>query len=189
MYTTEVNDKLAKLKQNFEKCFDHLKGELASLRAGRANAALLDKVFVDYYGTPTQLKQMANIMATDARTLTVSLWDISAVKEASRAIGAANLGLMPSDDGKIIRLTLPAMTEDRRKEFVKQVRQMGENSKISIRNERRDVLDFCKKQKNEKLLTEDDIAAIEKDVQKQTDAAVTQVDAAVTEKEKEIMTV
>lgn len=189
MSDIDASFRIEQLLENFEKAISFLKGELSSIKAGRANASMLDKVLVDYYGTPTPLKQMANIMTPDANSLTVSLWDISAIDAVRKGILAANLGMNMSDDGKLIRLMLPALTEERRRELAKQIKQLGENSKISLRNERRDALDFCKKQKNEKLLTEDDLAGIEKQVQKLIDEATATVDKIVADKEKDIMTI
>ena len=189
MYTPEVQSQFEKLKTSFEKCLNFLNSELAGMKAGRATPAILDKVLVDYYGTPTPIKSMANMAVTDARTLTISLWDVSMIKEVNKAILAANIGINPNDDGKVIRLVFPVLTEERRKELVKQVRQTGETAKTSLRASRRDILDFCKKQKTDKLISEDDMASIEREVQKLIDAAALQVDGIISEKEKDILTV
>ncbi len=169
----------------FEKVLDHLKSEFNSMRAGRANPIVLSRVTVDYYGTQTPINQMANISVTDARTLTVSLYDISALKEAKKAIIAADLGLNPVDDGKVIRLSFPQLTEERRKELIKQVKKIGEDSKVALRNERRDALDVGKKLKKD--VSEDESAEYEKVIQKKLDAAIEKVDKLIKEKESDLL--
>ncbi len=176
--SNKIDDKLGKV-------IEHLKSELNSMRAGRANPIVLSRVNVDYYGMQTPLNQMANIQVTDARTLTVSLYDVSALKETKKAIIAADLGLNPVDDGKVIRLSFPQLTEERRKEMIKQVRKTGEDSKVALRNERRDALDFGKKLKKE--VSEDEIAEFEKLIQKKLDGAVEKVDKLIKEKETDLL--
>lgn len=174
-----------KIDEKFNKVLEHLKSELNSMRAGRANPIVLSRVMVDYYGSMTPLNQMANIQVTDARTLTVSLYDVSMLKEAKKAIIAADLGLNPVDDGKVIRLSFPQLTEERRKELIKQVRKVGEDSKVALRNERRDAIDLGKKLKKE--VSEDEIAEYEKLIQKKLDAAVEKVDKLIKEKEADLL--
>ncbi len=176
--TEKIDGKLAKV-------LDHLKGELNAIRAGRANPVVLSRVNVDYYGMQTPLNQMANISVPDARTLVVSLYDVSALKEAKKAIIAADLGLNPVDDGKVIRLSFPQLTEERRKDLIKQVRKIGEDSKVALRNERRDALDVGKKLKKE--VSEDETAEFEKIIQKKLDGAIEKVDKLVKEKESDLM--
>lgn len=174
-----------KIEEKLNKVLDHLKTELNSMRAGRANPVILSRVNVDYYGTQMPLNQMANISVSDARTLVVSLYDVSALKEAKKAIIAADLGLNPVDDGKIIRLAFPQLTEERRRDLIKQVRKTGEDSKIALRNERRDALEFGKKLKKE--VSEDEIAEYEKLIQKKLDGAVEKVDKMIKEKESDLL--
>lgn len=169
----------------FEKVIDHLKTELNSMRAGRANPIVLSRVLVDYYGMQTPLNQIANIAVADARTLTVTLYDVSALKEAKKAIIAADLGLNPVDDGKVIRLSFPQLTEERRKDLIKQVRKVGEESKVALRNVRRDALDVAKKMKKE--VSEDEYAEFEKVIQKSLDAAIAKVDKIIKDKEADLL--
>jgi ribosome recycling factor len=181
------NEVITDLKQNISKALEHYKNELTTVRAGRANPKILDKVMVDYYGNPTPLKQMANITSPEARMLVVSLWDVSMVKEAVKAINQANLGVTPSDDGKLIRLVFPVLTEERRKEYVKTARAMAEEAKITIRNARRDANELLKDMKKNNDLSEDMLKSAEKEVQKEVDSAVEQVDNLLKSKEKEIL--
>ncbi|MDE6201040.1 MAG: ribosome recycling factor [Clostridiales bacterium] len=174
-----------KIDDKFNKVLEHLKSELNSMRAGRANPVVLSRVMVDYYGMMTPLNQMANIQVTDARTLTVSLYDVSALKEAKKSIIAADLGLNPVDDGKVIRLSFPQLTEERRKDLIKQVRKVGEESKVALRNERRDAIDLGKKLKKE--VSEDEIAEYEKLIQKKLDGAVEKVDKLIKDKESDLL--
>jgi ribosome recycling factor len=178
---------ISSLKTGLEKAIAHYKGELATVRAGRANPKILDKVMVDYYGNLTPLNQMANISVPEARMLLVSLWDASMIKEAVKAIHEANLGLTPSDDGRVIRLVFPVLTEERRKEYVKTVRKMAEDAKITVRNERKDAMDMLKELKKDGVLTEDTLKQGEKDVQKEIDAYTEQIDTLAKAKEKEIL--
>lgn len=174
-----------KIDDKLNKVLEHLKTELNAMRAGRANPVVLSRVTVDYYGMQTPLNQMANISVSDARTLTVSLYDVSALKEAKKAIIAADLGLNPVDDGKVIRLSFPQLTEERRRDLIKQVKKTGEDSKVALRNERRDALDFGKKLKKE--VSEDEISEYEKVIQKKLDGAVEKVDKLIKEKEADLL--
>jgi len=185
MQNEQLIDHSNKIDDKLNRVIEHLKTEFNSMRAGRANPVILSRVTVDYYGTPTPLNQMANISVTDARTLTVSLYDVSALKEAKKAIIAADLGLNPVDDGKVIRLAFPQLTEERRKELIKQVRKVGEDSKVALRNERRDALDFGKKLKKE--VSEDELSEFEKVIQKKLDGAIERVDKLIKEKEADLL--
>jgi len=174
------------LEMQLQKSLDHFSSELGSVRAGRANPRLLDKIMVNYYGSMTPLKQMANISAPDPRTITVSLWDISMLKEVLKAIQSSDLGLNPSDDGKVIRLFVPAPTEERRVELVKMVRKFSEDAKVTMRNGRRDCLDAFKKLKADKKITEDEMKIAETEVQKILNNFTDKVDQMLSQKEKEI---
>lgn len=166
-----------------------LKEELNTVRAGRANPALLDKVVVDYYGTPTPLKNLANISVPDPRTLMISLFDTKVIHDVEKAINLMNLGINPANDGKVIRLVIPQVTEERRKELTKVIRKMGEDVKVAVRNERRDANEALKKQEKAGELTEDDLKKELDDVQKKTDKAMKEIDEIIATKEKELLEV
>ncbi|MDR0850270.1 MAG: ribosome recycling factor [Christensenellaceae bacterium] len=168
---------------------DRLSQEYSIIRAGRANPKILDKIFVDYYGTPTPIGQMANITVPEARMITISPWDISLVKEVTKAIQSSDLGVNPSDDGRIIRLTFPALTEERRKEIVKEVKKICEDAKIGIRNDRHDVLEFFKKAEKDKEMSKDEITKAEADVKKLMDKYNSEADELCLKKEKEVLSV
>lgn len=174
-------------EEEIEKATAHLKQEYLSLRAGRANPHILDKIVVNYYGTPTPLNQISNISVQDGRVLVVSLWDQNAMKEALKAIMASDIGINPNDDGKIIRLVFPALTEERRKDIVKTVKKIAEDTKVACRNARRDVMDEFKKLKKDSEISEDEMASHEKEVQKILDNAVATIDKESQDKEKEVM--
>ena len=178
-----------KFKEKLEKATAHLGSEFSSIRAGRANPKLLDKIMVDYYGSMTPLAQIANIAAPDPRTITVSVWDISQVREVVKAIQTSDLGLSPSDDGKVIRLSVPIPTEERRVELVKMTKKLAEDTRINMRNERRDAIDAFKALKKDSKITEDDLETAEKEVQKILNKYSENVDAMVATKEKEILEV
>ena len=182
-----VSVNLEDCKQNMEKAIEHLVGEYQIIRAGRANPHILDKVFVEYYGMPTPLNQMANISVPEARVILINVWDQSQIGNISKAISQADLGVNPIDDGKSIRLIFPALTEDRRKEIVKTVKKLCEECKVAIRNSRRDCLDVFKQMKKDSELTEDELATCEKDVQKLTDNFTAKADNLSVTKEKEVM--
>ena len=177
----------ANTKERMEKSISSLKYEYNSIRAGRANAAILDKVLVDYYGTQTPINQMAAISVPEARVLAIQPWDMSALSLIEKAILASDLGLNPSNDGRIIRLVFPALTEERRKQLSKDVAALGEEAKVAIRNIRRDANDMCKKMKKDGDMTEDEQKASEKAVQDITDKFIKEVDAVTAKKESEIM--
>ena len=168
---------------------EHLERELAAVRAGRANPAVLDKVLVEYYGAPTPIQQVASVAVSEARTLTITPWDRSLLRPISKAIQASDVGINPIDDGQTIRLNFPAPNEERRRQLAKDVSKMGEEAKVAIRNVRREAMDKAKALKKAGELTEDSQKTMEEDVQKITDKYIKLVDKAVEEKQKEIMSV
>jgi ribosome recycling factor len=175
--------------EKMEKTKDVYRRELVSLRAGRANPKLLDRIMVDYYGTQTPLNQMANIMSPEPRMLTISLWDPKAIPLVEKAIQKSDLGLNPANDGKLIRLVIPELNEERRKELTKLVWRSAEESKVAIRSIRRDAMEHFKKMKKDSEITEDDQRKAEEELQKVTDTAIKDIDELAKEKEKEIMAV
>ena len=177
------------LSTKSDKTISVLKSEFLGMRAGRANPHILDKIVVDYYGTATPLNQMANISVPDARCLAISLWDASMLKTVEKAILEANIGINPNNDGKIIRLVFPELTEERRKDLVKQVKKMGEDSKVALRNIRRECNDALKKMKTDKKITEDELVVYEKDVEKTFQKSIEHIDSMLKDKEKELMSV
>ncbi len=185
----QVQEIMLVLEDKLSKTVSVLKEEFAVIRAGRANPHILDKIVVDYYGVPTPINQMANISVQEGRCLVVSPWDVSALKNIEKAVLVSNIGITPTNDGKAIRLVFPEVTEERRKELVKQIKKTGEETKVAERNVRREAMESLKKLKNEKVLSEDEFAACEKDVEKTVSDFVTKTDNIVAEKEKEIMTV
>ena len=187
--TMEVLELFDNYETKISKTMDNFKGELISIRAGRANPHILDKVTVDYYGTPTPINQMGNISVSEARILVISVWDASALKDVEKAILAANIGLTPNNDGKVIRLIFPELTEERRRDLVKQIKKMGEDAKVVFRNHRRDANDTLKKYKKDNVITEDEQALYEKDVDKKLNAATDEVDKLLKAKEQEVMSV
>ena len=184
-----MEELLMTYEDKMEKSLDNLKEEYTTIRAGRANPHILDKVKVDYYGTPTPLQQVGNISVPEARMICIQPWDASLLKDIERAINASDLGLTPTNDGKLIRLVFPELTEDRRKELVKDVKKKGENAKVAIRNIRWDAIEAVKKKGKEDGISEDEIKGYQDDVQKSTDAYVKKIDDAIDAKSQEIMTV
>lgn len=172
-----------------QKTIDRLDKDLAAIRAGRANPAVLDKVTVDYYGAPTPIQQMAAISVAEARILVIQPWDMSSLKSIEKAILASDIGITPTNDGKVLRLAFPQLTEDRRKELCKSIKKYGEEAKVAVRNVRRDAMDKLKAMKKNSELTEDDVKNGEKDIQKLTDRFCDEVDKSVAAKEKEIMSI
>lgn len=172
-----------------EKTISVLQEDLAAIRAGRANPAILDKVTVEYYGVPTPLQQVGTISVPEARTLVIQPWDMSILNDIEKAILKSDVGITPNNDGKVIRLNFPPLTEDRRKELVKSVSKRGEEAKVAIRGVRRDSIDRFKAQKKNNEITEDDLSELEGDIQKLTDRFVKKIDGIIAEKEKEIMAV
>ena len=178
-----------KLQQQMEKTIEALKHEFSTIRAGRANAQMLDKIRVDYYGTPTPINQVGSISVPEPRTLMINPWDKSAMKDIETAIRNSDLGLNPTNDGEVIRLNVPALTEERRKELSKQAKKASEEFKVRLRNERRDANDKLKKLEKEGEITEDDLKKAQDNVQKMTDKYTKEVDVLLEVKEKDIMAV
>ncbi|MBO4652386.1 MAG: ribosome recycling factor [Lachnospiraceae bacterium] len=182
-----MNEVLKPFEATMTKTLEYLKEEFANIRAGRANPHLLDKIRVDYYGTPTNLQGVANVSVPEARVIAIQPWESKMIKEIEKQIMASDLGITPSNDGKIIRLTFPELTEDRRKELAKDIKKKGEAAKVAIRNIRRDANDAIKKAGKE--ISEDETKKMETDAQKMTDRFIEDIDKTVEEKTKEIMTV
>ena len=178
---------LNEFEAKMQKSCAALETEFKGIRVGRASASVLDKINVDYYGSPTPINQIAQIATSDARTLVITPWDATTVKEIEKAILASDLGITPQNDGKVIRLCFPSLTEERRKEVSKQVAKYGEDAKVAIRNIRRDANDFLKNEKKAGNLTEDDMKSGEKDAQDLTDKYIKNIDALVAAKTKEVM--
>lgn len=178
---------LSVAQEKMNKTLAVLKQELGSLRAGRANPQLLDRIMVDYYGTMTPINQLANIASPEPRVLTISVWDQKAIAAVEKAIQKSDLGINPSNDGKMIRLVFPELTEERRKELAKVVQKTGEESKVAIRSIRRDAIEQIKKQRKNSEITEDDQKDLEQDTQKLTDNMIKEIDSYVAAKKKEIM--
>ena len=176
-------------EEKMTNCINHLTRELATIRAGRANPAILDKVLVEYYGTPTPVNQIAAIAVAEARILTITPWDAKMVKEITRAIQTSDIGINPIDDGHTIRLIFPAPTEERRKQLTKDVQKQGEETKVAVRNVRREAMDKFKAMKKAGELTEDDQKNLEEEVQKLTDKYVKVIDETCAAKNQEIMEV
>lgn len=189
MFSPDVQMFLDDYKEKLDKNAAYFQGELVKIRAGRANPKLVEQIKVDYYGTPTPLYQMASISIPDARLLVISPWDMSALKSVVKAIEEANLGLNPSDDGRNLRLSFPPLTEERRRDLVKEISKMLENSKVSARNDRRDVLEEFKTMKKNSEISEDDLERIEKEVQKMLESAYAKLESIYAAKEKELMEV
>jgi len=177
------------IEEKMKKTIVTLKNDLTTIRAGRANPAILDKVFVDYYGVPTAINQLGNISIPEARVILIQPWDTKILKEIEKAIQKSDIGLNPNNDGKVLRLVFPSLTEDRRKELTKTVRKEGEESKVAVRAIRRDAIEEFKTQKKNGKLTEDDLKMAEKDVQIMTDKFIAEVDKCISTKEIEIMEV
>ncbi len=175
------------IEERMKKAVSVLEEQLGTVRAGRANPKILDKVLVEYYGVPTPINQVANIAVPEARMITIQPWDNSLLKEVEKAILKADIGINPNNDGKIIRLVFPELTEDRRKELVKDIKKMSEDSKVALRNVRRDGIDGYKAQEKASEITEDDLHRAEEDIQKLTDKYVGKIDELVEAKEKEVM--
>ena len=184
-----MKELLKKTEARMGRRIDHLNDEYKSIRAGRANPAILDKVKVDYYGTPTPVNQVASVSVPEARTITIQPWDASILGAINKAIQASDIGINPQNDGKMLRLNFPPLTEDRRKEIVKDVHKIAEGSKVQIRNVRRDAIEDLKKMKKGGDLTEDDLKDGEKKVQDLTDKYIKMVDKILADKQKEIMAI
>ena len=175
--------------RKMEKALEHLEEEFGAVRAGRANAKVLDRITVEYYGSETPLNGVATISSPDARTLVIQPWDTKLLKDIAKAIQVSDLGINPQNDGRVIRLVFPQLTEDRRKDLVKQVKKYAEDAKVAMRNIRRDGMDLVKKMKKNSEITEDDQKKAEKDLQDLLDKYIKKVDAATAAKEKELMAI
>ncbi len=176
-------------KEKMTKSIDVLERDFAAVRAGRANPNVLDRVTVDYYGSPTPVSQMATVSVSDARTLAIQPWDKSQLKAIEKAIQASDIGINPTNDGTVLRLVFPQLTEERRKEIVKDIKKMGEDTKVAVRSIRRDTIDKLKAMKKNSAITEDDLSDGEEQVQKIHDKFIKNVDEMVAAKEKEIMSI
>ena len=183
-----MNEKIKEYSDKMQKSYDFLKEELASIRAGRANPHVLDKIKVDYYGTPTPLQQVGNVSVPEARIIQIAPWDKTLIKDIEKAIMTSDLGITPSNDGAVIRLVFPELTEERRKQLAKDIRKKGEDAKVAVRNVRRDGNDAFKKLKGSDV-SEDEINDLNDELQKVTDKFIKDIDAAVEDKNKEVMTV
>lgn len=182
-----MKDTMKKAESKMTKTVDRLKGEFAAIRAGRANPAVLDKVMVDYYGTPTPVNQMAAVSVSEARILVIQPWDVSTLKAIEKAIITSDVGITPTNDGKVLRLVFPQPTEDRRKELCKEIKKYGEETKVAVRAVRRDTMEAFKTMKKNSEITEDDLKSCEKDIQNLTDKFCKNIDSLVSEKEQEVM--
>ena len=180
---------LGQFEEKMNKSIESLANEYTTIRAGRANPHVLDRISVDYYGQPTNLQSVANISVSEARTLVIQPWETSLIKEIEKATLVSDLGLTPNNDGKVIRLTFPELTEERRKDLTKDVKKKGEDAKVAIRNIRRDANDYIKKEQKANEISEDEQKDAEAEVQKLTDQFVKKIDEMVESKSKEIMTV
>ena len=180
---------ISEIEERMNKSVSSLESEFATIRAGRANPHILDRVMVDYYGVPTAIQQAANISVPEARMIQIQPWDASLIKEIEKAIMIADLGVMPTNDGKVIRIIFPELTEDRRKELAKEVKKKGEEAKVAIRNIRRDANDKAKKLNKDNESSDDELSNIEADIQKVTDKITAEIEKMIDKKTDEIMTV
>lgn len=180
---------LKNAEERMNRRIDHLNNEYSAIRAGRANPAVLDKVTVDYYGAPTPINQLAAVSVTEARTLMIQPWDVSVLTPIERAIQMSDVGINPQNDGKALRMVFPPLTEERRKELVKDIKELAEEAKVGIRNVRRDAVDKFKAMKKNSEITEDDLKQAEKKTQDLTDKFVKEIDAIAEKKQKEIMSI
>ena len=183
-----MNEKLQQFENKMSKAYEYLAADFATIRAGRANPHILDKIKVNYYGSPTPIQQVGNITVPEPRMIQISPWEKSLIKEIEKAIMASDVGITPNNDGSVIRLVIPELTEERRKELVKEVKKKGEEGKVAVRNIRRDGNDTFKKLAKEDV-SEDEIKELEEAIQKLTDKYVKEIDKLVEEKAKEILTV
>ncbi len=184
-----MNVDFSEYSRKMDKTLEHLAEEFGAVRAGRANAKVLDRITVEYYGTETPLNGVATISSPDARTLVISPWDTKLLKDIQKAIQISDLGINPQNDGRVIRLVFPQLTEERRKELTKQVKKYAEDAKVAMRNIRRDGMDYVKKLKKNSEITEDDQKKAEKDLQDMLDQFIKKVDDATAAKEKELMAI
>ncbi len=184
-----MNERIIPFEEKMKKSLDNLKEEYASIRAGRANPHLLDKLRVDYYGQPSPLQSVANISVPEARIIQIQPWESKLIKEIEKTILASDLGLTPSNDGKVIRLVFPELTEERRKELVKDVKKKAEGAKVAVRNIRREANDIIKKAAKNNEISEDEQDKIEEEIQKITDKYIADIDKVMEDKSKEVLTV
>ncbi|MEA1960032.1 MAG: ribosome recycling factor [Bacillota bacterium] len=184
-----VNDIMSDAESRMKKTIEHLTGDFATLRAGRANPAMVEKIMVNYYGEPTPINQLANINAPEARLLVIQPWDKTCIAEIEKSIMKSDLGVNPSNDGNVIRIAIPALTEETRKDMVKVVKKKAEEGKVGIRNIRREANDMIKSGEKEKLISEDESKKGLDDIQKLTDKRIKEIDTVLLAKEKDIMTV
>lgn len=187
--TPQIEEIFMNFEFDCEKAIDYMKNEYTLMRAGRANPKLVENIKVDYYGALTPIKQMGNISIPEPRQIVITVWDKSALKDIEKAILAANIGVTPQNDGTLIRLTFPVLTEERRRDLVKQVKKLAEDTKVVLRNARRDAMDGLKKEKNAKTVSEDFIADYEKEIDKALAKLIENVDKLAKEKEAEVMSV
>ena len=185
----QIEELFLNFEMNCDQAIDYMKGEFAVMRAGRANPKLVENIKVDYYGAMTPINQMGNITSPEPRQLVITLWDKGALKDVEKAILQANIGVTPQNDGSCIRLTFPVLTEERRKELVKQVKKLAEDTKVVLRNSRRDAMDARKKEKNAKTVSEDLIADYEKEIDKMLSKLIENVDKLAKDKEVDVMSV
>ena len=184
-----LKDEYKVYEDKMKKSIESVAGDFAAVRAGRANASVLNRIMVDYYGTPTPIQQVASVGSPDPRTLVITPWDASALRSIEKAILESDLGINPQNDGKCLRLGFPQLTEERRKDLVKQIHKYAEGGKVAIRNIRRDAMDNFKKQQKNSEITEDEMKLVEKDLQKLTDDSCKEIDKLLENKEKELMSV
>ena len=177
------------IKEKMEKTISVYNEKLSEVRAGRANPAILNKVKIDYYGTPTPINQVAGVSVPEARMIVIQPWDISVLKDIEKAILTSDIGINPNNDGKVIRLTFPELTEERRKELVKDIKKMAEECKVAVRNTRRDGIDQAKKEQKDGEMTEDDLKQAESKIQELTDKAIEEIDKVLANKENEILSI
>ncbi len=180
---------LTSIEEKMNKSISVLKENLAEVRAGRANPAILNKIMVNYYGVPTPINQVAGISVPEARLIVIQPWDASILKEIEKEIQKAEIGINPNNDGKVIRLTFPELTEERRKELVKDIKKMGEEAKVSVRSVRREGMDTAKAEQKDGSMTEDELKGMEDKIQKLTDEKVADIDKTIQDKENEIMNI
>ncbi len=185
----KVEEMMFELEERAEKTLNALENEYSGIRAGRANPKILDRIEVEAYGGMSKLIELGNVSALGARCLQINLWDKSLLKAVEKAILQSNIGITPTNDGQVIRLVFPVMTEERRKELVKQIKKMGEDAKVAVRNQRRDAMDVLKKMKTAKELSEDEVSSCEADVEKAVSATMTKLESIIAAKEKELMSI
>jgi len=184
-----MNPKCGVYQEKMQKSLDVMKHEFTTIRAGRANPAVLEKITVEYFGSAMPINQLANIASPEPRVLTIQPWDASALKLIEKAIQASDIGINPQNDGKVIRLIFPQLTEERRKDLIKDVKKLGEETKVAVRNIRRDAIDTFKKQQKSSEITEDDLKGLEKDIQDLTDKFCKEIDTETAKKEKDLMSI